>query len=517
MNYFNGLSPQLQAAQLGKCRFMGREEFVGDGADGGADGMGRLRGKKVVIVGCGAQGLSQGLNMRDSGVDVSYALRESAIREKRASWRDADGNGFTIGTCEQLIPQADVVMNLTPDKQHRAVVEQLQPLMKPGAVLDYCHGFNIVEEGMQLRRDITVILVAPKGAGPEVRAEYLRGSGVPVLVAVHPENDPNSDGLEIAKACAVALGGLRAGILESSFIAEVKSDLLGEQTILCGMLLSGSLLCYDKMVAKAIAPGYAAKLVQHGWEAITAGLKDGGISSMMNRLSDPAKLKAFELAEELKDIMRPLFQKHMDDIMSGAFSEGMMQDWADGDKKLLQWRAATASTAFEKVPVSDALNLPDAKADVPAAKATEQEYYNKCLLMIAMVKAGTELAFETMTAAGIAAESAYYESLFEVPLIARLIKRKRLHEMCKVISDTAEYGCYLFVNECMPLLQGFMAKVDTDVIGTGLSATKSAATNADQARLNAVNESIHAHPVEQIGRQLRKQTAAMQQPMRNAT
>jgi len=152
-----------------------------------------------VVVGCGAQGLNQGLNMRDSGCDVSYALRREAIESKRQSYVNATTNGFKVGTYDELVPGADVVCNLTPDKQHSAVVSEVMPLMKQGATLSYSHGFNIVEEGMQVRKDLTVIMVAPKCPGTEVREEYKRGFGVPTLIAVHPENDPNGDGLDIAR------------------------------------------------------------------------------------------------------------------------------------------------------------------------------------------------------------------------------------------------------------------------------------------------------------------------------
>ncbi|WP_446051242.1 ketol-acid reductoisomerase, partial [Zobellia laminariae] len=330
-NYFNTLSLRDQLKQLGKCRFMDASEF--------ADGVSALKGKKIVIVGCGAQGLNQGLNMRDSGLDIAYTLRDAAIKEKRQSFLNASENGFTVGTYQDLIPSADMVINLTPDKQHTAVVKAVMPLMKKGATLSYSHGFNIVEEGTQVREDLTVIMVAPKSPGSEVREEYKRGFGVPTLIAVHPENDPEGKGLEQAKAYAAGTGGHRAGVLESSFVAEVKSDLMGEQTILCGLLQTGSILCFDKMIEKGIDAGYASKLIQYGWETITEGMKYGGITNMMDRLSNPAKIKAFELSEELKDIMRPLFQKHMDDIMTGHFSKTMMEDWANDDKNLLTWRA----------------------------------------------------------------------------------------------------------------------------------------------------------------------------------
>ena len=123
------------------------------------DGISVLKEKKIVIVGCGAQGLNQGLNMRDSGLDISFALRESAILEKRDSFKNATENNFNVDTFDKLIPSADLVVNLTPDKNHTTVIENVMPLMKKGSTLSYSHGFNIVEEGIEIRDDITVIMV----------------------------------------------------------------------------------------------------------------------------------------------------------------------------------------------------------------------------------------------------------------------------------------------------------------------------------------------------------------------
>jgi ketol-acid reductoisomerase len=466
-NYFNSLPLREQLAQLAQCEFMGADEFN--------DGVAALKGKKLVIVGCGAQGLNQGLNLRDSGLNVAYTLRESAIAERRQSFLNASDNGFKVGTYEELIPTADVVLNLTPDKQHTAVVNAIMPLMKHGSTLAYSHGFNIVEEGMQ------------------VREEYKRGFGVPTLIAVHPENDPQGHGLAQAKAYAAGTGGHRAGVLKSSFIAEVKSDLMGEQTILCGMLQTGSILCFDKMIDKGIDAGYASKLIQYGWEVITEALKYGGVTNMLDRLSNPAKVRAFELSEQLKVIMRPLYNKHQDDIIDGTFSRVMMEDWANDDANLLKWRAETAETHFEKTPAGD-------------VEITEQEFFDNGILMVAMVKAGVELAFETMTAAGIIAESAYYESLHETPLIANTIARKKLFEMNRTISDTAEYGCYLYNHACLPLLQEFMQDIDTDVIGKGLNEQSN---QVDNQTLIQINTALREHPVEKVGAKLRGYMSAM--------
>lgn len=192
--------------------------------------------------------------------------------------------------------------------------------------------------------------------------------------------------------------------------------------------------------------------------------------------------------------MRPLFEKHQDDIMSGEFSRIMMEDWANGDANLLKWRAETGETAFEKTPAGD-------------MHISEQEYFDNYLLMVAFVKAGVELAFEVMVEAGIKPESAYYESLHETPLIANTIARKKLFEMNRVISDTAEYGCYLFDQACKPLLAGFMKTVDTDLAGKNYNEGKDG--SVDNRELVAVNEAIRSHAVEKVGAVLRKAMTAM--------
>merc|ERR1719282_1431199 len=150
--------------------------------------------------------------------------------------------------------------------------------------------------------------------------------------------------------------------------------------------------------------------------------------------------------------MQPLYFKHQDDIITGHFSKTMMEDWDNADVNLLKWREETALTGFEKTPAGD-------------MEIAEQEYFDNAVLMVAMIKAGVELAFEEMVNVGMKPESAYYESLHETPLIANTIARKKLYEMNKVISDTAEYGCYLYTQACVPLLKEFFTKVETSVIG----------------------------------------------------
>lgn len=163
----------------------------------------------------------------------------------------------------------------------------------------------------------------------------------------------------------------------------------------------------------------------------------------------------------------------------------MMADWAEDDVKLLNWREETGKSAFENAPQFE-------------GKISEQEYFDHGVLMVAMVKAGVELAFETMVDAGIIEESAYYESLHELPLIANTIARKRLYEMNVVISDTAEYGNYLFANAAVPLLKTFMTTLQVGDLGKSV-----AGTSVDNAQLRDVNEAVRNHPIESVGRKLR--------------
>merc|ERR1719504_251117 len=194
---------------------------------------------------------------------------------------------------------------------------------------------------------------------------------------------------------------------------------------------------------------------------------------MMDRLDNPSKIKAFELADELKGIMKPLYDKHQDDIITGHFSATMMADWDNDDVNLLKWRAETAETGFEKMPAGSMV-------------IGEQEYFDNAVVMVAMVKAGVELAFEEMVKVGMRPESAYYESLHETPLIANTIARMKLHEMNSVISDTAEYGCYLYTQACMPLLTEFMKDVDVDIIGAKYG--KGGSNGVDNVKLTQINE-----------------------------
>jgi ketol-acid reductoisomerase len=180
--------------------------------------------------------------------------------------------------------------------------------------------------------------------------------------------------------------------------------------------------------------------------------------------------------------------------MSGHFSLNMMKDWENDDVNLLKWRAETGETSFEKTISTE-------------NEITEQEFFDNGLLLVSFVRAGVELAFETMTESGIIDESAYYESLHETPLIANLISKNKLFEMNKIISDTAEYGCYLFDHACKPLLKDFMNGIENKHIGEPYELSN----KTNNQELIKVNDIIRNHPVELIGKKLRASMTSMKQ------
>ena len=189
---------------------------------------GALDGKTVVVVGYGSQGKAHAQNLRDSGVDVVVATREGG-----PSWKQAEADGFKPETVEQAARRADLVAVLAPDMaQSELYASQIAPYLKPGAAVLFAHGFNVHYKQIKPSADLDVVLIAPKSPGRLVRQQYERGQGVPCLLAVH--QDATGNAFDVAMAYAHALGGTRAGVLETSFAEETETDLFGEQAVLCG-------------------------------------------------------------------------------------------------------------------------------------------------------------------------------------------------------------------------------------------------------------------------------------------
>ncbi len=211
-----------------------------------------IKGKKVAVIGFGSQGHAHALNMRDSGVkDVMVALKPGSPSAKKA-----EGYQFKVATPAEAAKWADVMMVVTPDEHQAALWKNdLKDNMKKGAAIAFAHGFNIHFSLIEPRPDLDVFMIAPKGPGHTVRSEYQRGGGVPCLVAVNQNASGNA--LEIALSYASAIGGGRAGVIETSFKEECETDLFGEQTVLCGGLCALIMAGYETLTEAGYAPEMA--------------------------------------------------------------------------------------------------------------------------------------------------------------------------------------------------------------------------------------------------------------------
>jgi ketol-acid reductoisomerase len=288
-----------------------------------------IKGKKVLIVGYGSQGHAHAMNLRDSGVgEVAVALREgSATRAK------AEEAGFTCHTPTEGAKWADVVMMLTPDElQADIYADELAANMNQGAALAFAHGFNIHFSLIEARSDLDVFMVAPKGPGHTVRSEYERGGGVPCLIAV--EQNPSGNAQEIGLSYASAIGGGRAGIIETSFREECETDLFGEQSVLCGGLVELIKAGYETLVEAGYAPEMAYFECLHEVKLIVDLIYEGGIANMNYSISNTAEYGEYQtgpriITAETKAEMKRV----LDDIQSGRFA----RDW------VLENRAGQAS------------------------------------------------------------------------------------------------------------------------------------------------------------------------------
>src|ERR671922_2222233 len=243
-----------------------------------------IKGKKVVIVGYGSQGHAHALNLKDSGVkEVAIALRKGS-----ASAKKAEAAGFKVLSVADAAKWADLVMMLTPDELQGDIYrEHLHDNMKKGAALVFAHGLNVHFNLLDPRADLDVLMIAPKGPGHTVRSEYQRGGGVPCLAAV--EQNPSGNALEIALSYASAIGGGRAGVIETTFREECETDLFGEQSVLCGGITSLILAAYETLVEAGYAPEMAYFECLHEMKLIVDLIYEGGIANMRYSISNTAE------------------------------------------------------------------------------------------------------------------------------------------------------------------------------------------------------------------------------------
>ena len=278
-----------------------------------------ITGKKVAIIGYGSQGHAHALNLRDSGVGELVV----ALRAGSASKAKAEGAGFTVMTPDEAAKWADLVMVLAPDELQGAIYEDdLRDNPREGAALAFAHGLNIHFDLILPRADLDVFMIAPKGPGHTVRAEYERGAGVPCLLAV--DQDATGSAHEIGLAYAAAIGGGRAGIIETTFKEECETDLFGEQVVLCGGLTSLIQMGFETLVEAGYAPEMAYFECVHEVKLIVDLIYEGGIANMRYSVSNTAEYGDYTRGPRIIDeSTRAKMKAVLDDIQSGRFT----RDW----------------------------------------------------------------------------------------------------------------------------------------------------------------------------------------------
>ena len=317
-----------------------------------------IKGKKVVVVGYGSQGHAHAMNMRDSGVtDVAIALREGSASAVKA--KDA---GFNVMSVAEAAKWGDVLMMLTPDElQGEIYTEHLAANMQPGAALAFAHGLNIHFNLIEARSDIDVFMIAPKGPGHTVRSEYQRGGGVPCLVAV--EQNPSGNALEVALSYASAIGGGRAGVIETTFKEECETDLFGEQVVLCGghdlfgeqVVLCGGLTSlimagYETLCEAGYAPEMAYFECLHEVKLIVDLMYEGGMANMRYSISNTAEYGDYMSGPRIiTDETKAEMKRILADIQSGRFTRDWMLENRVGQTSFKAQRRRMAEHDIEEV------------------------------------------------------------------------------------------------------------------------------------------------------------------------
>ena len=297
-----------------------------------------IKGKKVAVFGYGSQGHAHANNLHDSGVtDVVVSLRVGS-----SSIAKAEAAGLKVVSADDAAKWADVIMVLTPDEgQSELYEDHLHANMKEGAALAFAHGLSIHFKLIEPRPDLDVFMIAPKGPGHTVRSEYLRGAGVPCLLAV--ESDMSGNTTEIGISYGSAIGGARAGIIETTFREECETDLFGEQTVLCGGLTALITAAYETLVDAGYAPEMAYFECLHETKLIVDLIYEGGIANMRYSISNTAEYGDYTRGPRIiNDAVRAEMKRVLEDIQSGRFArEWVLENKANqASFKALRTRAA---------------------------------------------------------------------------------------------------------------------------------------------------------------------------------
>lgn len=304
-----------------------------------------LKGKKIVIFGYGSQGHAHALNLKDSGLDVSVCLRSGskAIDRARAA-------GLHVLTdADEAAKSADVVMIVVPDENQKKLwADHLEKNLKKGAALFFAHGFNIHFKRIVPRADLDVILIAPKGPGHLVRSQYQEGVGVPCLIAVH--QNASGKAKDVGLAYAKAIGGTRAGVIETTFKEETETDLFGEQSVLCGGVTALIQAGFDTLVKAGYQPEVAYFECLHEVKLIVDLIYNGGLANMRYSISNTAEYGDYTRGPRLiNESTRQEMQKILGEIQSGAFAKEYIHECESGNPALKKFREQNAASFIEKV------------------------------------------------------------------------------------------------------------------------------------------------------------------------
>ncbi len=303
-----------------------------------------LEGKKIAIIGYGSQGHAHALNLKDSGMDVRVGLRaDSASRPK------AENAGLRVVDTATAAQEADVVMMLTPDEQGAEIYQRdIAPALRKGKYLAWGHGFNIHFKKVVPPADVNVFMVAPKGPGHLVRSEYQKGRGVPCLLAV--QQDPSGDTAKVGLAYAKAIGGTRAGVIETTFKDETETDLFGEQAVLCGGLTELIRAGYETLVEAGYPPEMAYFECLHEVKLIVDLIYEGGIANMRYSISNTAEYGDMTRGKRLvTDETRKAMKQILADIQSGKFADEWMTEYRCGLPHFRELRKEAEKHPIEEV------------------------------------------------------------------------------------------------------------------------------------------------------------------------
>ena len=306
--------------------------------------LGRLEGRTVAVLGYGSQGHAHAQNLKASGVDVVVGLRKES-----SSWSKAEAAGLAVKTVAEASRAADVVMMTLPDESTADIYwEQVEPHLQPGNYLAVAHGFNIHFGVIKPPETVNVFMVAPKGPGHTVRANYEQGRGVPSLVAVH--QDPTGDTLDIALAYAKGIGAGRAGIIETNFREETETDLFGEQAVLCGGLTALMAAGYETLVEAGYAPEMAYFETIHEVKLIVDLIYEGGVANMRYSVSNTAEYGDVTRGPKLIDeSVRQRMREILEDIQAGRFAKEFILENRSGNLQFDALRKRGAAHPMEEV------------------------------------------------------------------------------------------------------------------------------------------------------------------------